>query len=178
LFVLPACWTPPGPGLCWSCVGRSSPASRRACTPDPALSHRHARLPAARRPAAVGTLWPADHPVYPSARPGITHRDKQSMRRRTKSTHNDYLLRRRLGGRSQARSRCPVLSPPVVRQGSPGQSESGACPGSCHGTVPRLNLVPARFRPGCPPDSGSARCAPRSRVVAVPRDSAGHDGRR
>jgi len=29
------------------CVGRSSPASRRACTPDPALSHQQARPPAA-----------------------------------------------------------------------------------------------------------------------------------
>ncbi len=167
---------------------------------------------------------------------------------------DDYLLRRRLSGRSQARSRCPVLSPPVdtgwagasrgrwqgpgsrpaasvdlgsvagarplpggrrmvqagnpsinpltgrplhvgilarhrpdvasdscappasqaPRRGSPEQFESGACPDSCHGTAPRSNPVPARFHPGCPPDSGSARCAPSSRVLAVPRDSAGH----
>jgi len=53
------------PDLCCSCVGRSSPASRRAGTPDPALSHRHARLPAARRPAAVGTRRSAGHPVLP-----------------------------------------------------------------------------------------------------------------
>jgi hypothetical protein len=51
-------------------VGHSSPASRRACTPDPALSHRHARLPAARRPAAVGTRWPAAHPVLPLGQAG------------------------------------------------------------------------------------------------------------
>jgi len=169
----------------------------------------------------------------------------------------DYLFCRRLSGRSQARSRCPVLSPPVdtgwargfpglvagsggcpaasvdagsvagarplpgrrpmvqagepsisplggpprhagllarhrqavasdscvppasraPRQGSPGRSGSGACPDSRHGTAPRLNPGPARFRPGCPPGSGSARCAPSSRVLAVPRDSAGH-GRR
>ncbi len=160
----------------------------------------------------------------------------------------DYLLRRRLSGRSQARSRCPVLPPPVdtgwargfpepvagsgscpaasvdagsvagarplpglrrmvqagepldqpvdrpahhagilarhrqadasdscappasraPRQGSPGRSGSGVCPDSCHGTAPRLNLVPARFHPGCPPDSGSARCAPRTRPYACP----------
>jgi hypothetical protein len=55
------------PDLCCFCVGRSSPASRRACTPNPALSHGHARRPrlstppifhpmttAARRPAAAG----------------------------------------------------------------------------------------------------------------------------
>src|SRR6266478_1246056 len=77
------------PDLCCSCVGHSSPASRRACTPDPALSHRHARLLAARRPAAVGTRWSTGHPVTPAARPGMTHRDEQSMRRRTESTHID-----------------------------------------------------------------------------------------
>ena len=63
------------------------------------------------------------------------------------------------------------------RKGSPEQSESGACPDSCHGTAQRSNPVPARFHPGCPPDSGSARCAPSSRVLAVPRDSAGHGQR-
>jgi hypothetical protein len=47
----------------------SGSVGRRACTPDLALSHRHARLPAARRPAAVGTRWPADHPILPP-RPG------------------------------------------------------------------------------------------------------------
>jgi len=90
----------------------------------------------------------------------------------------DYLLGRRLSGRSRARSRCPVLLwPRVVRQGSPGRSGSGACPGSGRGIARRLSLVPARFRPGCLPGSGSARCAPSSGVLAVPRDSAGH-GRR
>ena len=33
------------------------------------------------------TRWPAGHPVTPAARPGMTHRDGQSMRRWTKSTH-------------------------------------------------------------------------------------------
>jgi hypothetical protein len=42
---------------------------------------------AARRPAAAGYRWPASHPVTPSARPGMTHREEQSMRRRIKSTH-------------------------------------------------------------------------------------------
>jgi len=32
----------------------------------------------------------ARHPVTPAARPGMTHRDGQSMRRWTKSTHIDY----------------------------------------------------------------------------------------
>ena len=32
------------------------------------------------------TRWPAGHPVTPTARPGMTHRDGQSMRRRTKIT--------------------------------------------------------------------------------------------
>ena len=47
------------PDLCCFCVGRSSPASRRACTPDPAPAHRHARpRPEDRLPPA--TRWPAD----------------------------------------------------------------------------------------------------------------------
>ena len=92
------------PDLCCSCVGRSSPVSRRACTPDPALSHRHARPPAAvnaghfspdadSRPktgSAATRGLPASR--YPPARPGMTHRDGQSMRRRIKSTHIMMLL--------------------------------------------------------------------------------------
>jgi hypothetical protein len=77
------------PDLCCSCVGRSAPVRRRARTPDPALSHWHARPPAAvnaishpmstvaRRPAAAGYRWPAVHPVTPSARPGMTHREER-----------------------------------------------------------------------------------------------------
>ncbi|HYV80152.1 MAG TPA: hypothetical protein VE979_18650, partial [Streptosporangiaceae bacterium] len=42
---------------------------------------------AARRPAAADYPRPASHPVTPSARPGMTHRNEQSMRRRIKSTH-------------------------------------------------------------------------------------------
>ena len=68
--------------LCWP--QQSGQPSR--LHPDPALSHRHARLPAARRPAAAGL--PAI-PFYPSARPGMTHGDEQSMRRRAKNTHID-----------------------------------------------------------------------------------------
>ena len=69
------------PDLCCSCVGRSSPASRRAGAPVPALSHRHAR--AARGPKTGCRRHP---PVCrpsrftPSVRPGMTHRDEQSMR--------------------------------------------------------------------------------------------------
>jgi hypothetical protein len=76
----------PDPDLCCPCVGRSSPVSRRACTPDPAPAHRHARprpedrlprgYPLGRQPAR-----------YPAARPGMTHREGQSMHRRTQSSH-------------------------------------------------------------------------------------------
>jgi len=68
-------------------LAAAAPVRRRARTPDPALSHWHARPPAAvnaghfhpmptaaRRPAAAGYRWPASHPVTPSARPGMTHR--------------------------------------------------------------------------------------------------------
>ena len=86
----------PDPDLCCSCVGRSSPASRRACTPNPAPSHRHARPPATRRAAAAGYPLARRPARYPAARPGMTHRDGQSMRRWTKSTHipADYSLDR------------------------------------------------------------------------------------
>jgi len=40
--------------LCWP----QQPGQPSRLHPDPALSHRHARLPAARRPAAVGSRWP------------------------------------------------------------------------------------------------------------------------
>ena len=76
-----SCWMPPGPGLvlllCWP----QQPGQPSRVHPDPAMSHWHARLPAARRPAATGL--PAI-PFYPSARPGMTHRDEQGMRRRAK----------------------------------------------------------------------------------------------
>jgi hypothetical protein len=81
-------------------LAAAAPVGRRACTPDPALSHWHACQPAAvnaahftrcrqppedRLPSA--THWPASHPVTPSERPGMTHRDEQDMRRRIKSTY-------------------------------------------------------------------------------------------
>jgi hypothetical protein len=88
------------PDLCCSCVGRSSPGqpsrlprTRRCHTGTrarPRLSTPaifHPMPAAARRPAAAGYRWPASHPVTPSARPGMTHREEQSMRRRIKSTH-------------------------------------------------------------------------------------------
>ena len=79
-------------------LAAAAPVRRRARTPDPALSHWHARPPAAvnaghfspdadGRPK-TGCRRPASHPVTPSARPGMTHREEQSMRRRIKSTHN------------------------------------------------------------------------------------------
>ena len=100
MYVLLACWTPPGPGLvlllCWPQRPRSAvaPALRtRPCHSGtrarPRLSTPaifHPMPTAARRPAAAGYRWPASHPVTPSARPGMTHRE-QSMRRRIKSTH-------------------------------------------------------------------------------------------
>jgi hypothetical protein len=99
LCVLLACWTPPGPGLvlllCWPQRPRSAvaPALRtRPCHTGtrarPRLSTPaifHPMPTAARRPAAAGYRWPASHPVTPSARPGMTHREEQSMRRRIKS---------------------------------------------------------------------------------------------
>jgi hypothetical protein len=65
----------------------------------------------------------------------------------------------------------------VSRQGHPERSESGACRDSRRGTALRSNPVPARYRRGCPLDSGSLRCAPSSRVRAVPRDCAEHGQR-
>jgi len=67
----------------------AAPVSRRVCTPDPAPSRRHARQPAAAsaghfspdagsRPK-TGCRRPAGHPVTPSPRPEMTHRDEQSM---------------------------------------------------------------------------------------------------
>jgi hypothetical protein len=80
--------------LCCSCVGRSSPGQPSRPTLDSALSHRHARQPAAASAAIStrcrqppedrlppATRWPASHPKTPSARPEMTHRDEQSMRR-------------------------------------------------------------------------------------------------
>jgi hypothetical protein len=105
------------PDLCCSCVGRSGPISRRACPRTrpchtgtrarPRLSTPaifHPMPTAARRPAAAGYRWPAVHPVTPSARPGMTHRDEQSMRRGIKSTPAEYL--RLAYGLPQAASEC------------------------------------------------------------------------
>ena len=90
----------PDPDLCCFCVGRSSPGQPSRLHPDLALSHRHATPPAAvnaghfhpmptaaRRPAAAGYPLACQPSRYPPARPGMTHRDEQSMRRRIKSTH-------------------------------------------------------------------------------------------
>ena len=84
-------WTPPGPGLvlllCWPQRPRSAvaPALRtRPCHTGtrarPRLSTPaifHPMPTAARRPAAAGYRWPASHPVTPSARPGMTHREER-----------------------------------------------------------------------------------------------------
>jgi hypothetical protein len=56
-------------------------ASPRLSTP--AIFTRCQQPPEDRLPPA--TRWPASHPVTPSARPGMTHRDEQSMRRRIKA---------------------------------------------------------------------------------------------
>jgi hypothetical protein len=68
-------------------VGRSSPASRRACTRTRRchIGTRACPRPEDRLPSAPAGL-PAI-PFTPAARPGMTHRDGQSMRRRTESTH-------------------------------------------------------------------------------------------
>ena len=91
----------PDPDLCCSCVGRRSPGQPSRLPPGPGAV-TPAREPArgcqrrpfftpspaaARRPAAA--RLPASLPAIPlpPARPGMTHRDGQSMRRRIKSTH-------------------------------------------------------------------------------------------
>jgi hypothetical protein len=83
-----------------SVLAAAAPVSHRACTPDPALSHPQACPPAAvnadhfhlmptadRRPAVGGHPLACQPSRYPSARPGMTHCDEQSMRRQIKSTH-------------------------------------------------------------------------------------------
>ena len=65
----------------------------------------------------------------------------------------------------------------VSRPGTLWRSGSGAYRGSRLGTGRRSNLVPARFRRGCPLDTGSVGCAPSSRVPSVPRGSAGRGQR-
>jgi len=82
-------------------LASAAPVSRRACTPGPGAVTL-ARAPARgcqRRPFSPDAdgrprtgcrrLPLACQPSrYTSARPGMTHRDGQSMRRRIKSTHN------------------------------------------------------------------------------------------
>ena len=73
--------------LCWPQRPRSAvaPALRtRPCHTGtrarPRLSTPaifHPMPTAARRPAAAGYRWPAVHPVTPSARPGMTHREER-----------------------------------------------------------------------------------------------------
>jgi hypothetical protein len=89
------------PDLCCSCVGCSSPGqpSRLHPGPGPVTPARAPARGCQRRPFFTrcrqppedrlppASRWPASHPVTPSARPGRTHRDEQSMRRRIKSTH-------------------------------------------------------------------------------------------
>jgi hypothetical protein len=84
-------WTPPGPGLVlllwWPQRPRSAVARALRTRPchtgtrvRPRLSTPaffHPMPTAARRPAAAGYRWPAVHPVTPSARPGMTHREER-----------------------------------------------------------------------------------------------------
>ena len=123
MCVLLACWTPPGPGLvlllCWPQRPRSAVAPALRTRPyhtgtpaRPRLSTPaifHPMPTAARRPAAAGYRWPASHPVTPSARPGMTHREEQSMRRRIKSTHIDADYFRLLGGVARLRNCAQTL---------------------------------------------------------------------
>ena len=82
-------------------LAAAAPVSRRACTPDRALSQWHARQPAAVNaghfhpmPAAARRSAAADYPLawqpsrYPSARPGMTHRDEQHAPTDQKHPHN------------------------------------------------------------------------------------------
>ena len=85
--VLDASWTGLVLLLCWPQRPRSAvaPALRtRPCHTGtrarPRLStpaNFHPMPTAARRPAAAGYRWPAVHPVTPSARPGMTHREER-----------------------------------------------------------------------------------------------------
>ena len=163
------------PDLCCSCVGRSSPASRRACTPDPGPVTLARAPPAARCPEAVGTRCPAGHPFTPSARLGMTHRDGQSMRRRTKSTHiAEYLRSQRSGvGFTSSTDRAvlargcldPELGIRVAGQpdqrlgarGNPGGGEP--VPESIR--WPPAVSVPAGEARGVRPGAGSGRALPR-----------------
>jgi hypothetical protein len=87
LYVLSACWMPPGPGLvlllCWP----QQPGQPSRLHPGPGAV-TPARAPA-RGPKTSYRRQPLVHRPsrYPRARPGMTHRDEQSMRRRTESTH-------------------------------------------------------------------------------------------
>ena len=112
--VLDASWT----RTCVALVlAAAAPVSRRACPGPGAVTP--AREPARgcqRRPFFTrcrqppedrlppATRWPASHPVTPSARPGMTHREEQSMRRRIKSTHiaDSLLVTQRLPGSPSA----------------------------------------------------------------------------
>ena len=78
------------PDLCCSCVGRSSPGQPSRLHPGPGPCHTGTRasprlstpaiLPAAaRRPAAANYPLACQPSRYPSARPGMTHRDEQRM---------------------------------------------------------------------------------------------------
>jgi hypothetical protein len=99
--VLDASWT----RTCVALVFRSSPGQpsrlhprTRPCNTGtrarPRLSTPtifHPMPTAARRPAAADYPLACQPSRYPPARPGMTHRDGQSMCRRIKSTHNEYL---------------------------------------------------------------------------------------
>ena len=87
--VLDASWTRTCVALVLAAAARPAvapaPRTRRCHTDTRACSRPEDRLPSA--PAG-----PPGHPITPAARPGMTHRDEQSMRRRTESTHNDALM--------------------------------------------------------------------------------------
>ena len=83
-----------------SVLAAAAPVSHRACTPRPGpvtsagvplaavnADHFHLMPTADRRPAAGGHPLACQPSRYPSARPGMTHCDEQSMRRQIKSTH-------------------------------------------------------------------------------------------
>jgi hypothetical protein len=69
----------PDPGLCCSCVGRSSPGQPSRLRPGPSVPARGPKTGRRRPPT-----WSATHPTTPAARPGITHRDERNVHRRIK----------------------------------------------------------------------------------------------
>ena len=170
--MLLACWTPPGPELvlllCWP----QQPGQPSRLHPRPGA------VTSARAPARGPKTGCRRHPLpcrpsrfTPAARPGMTHRDGQSMRRRIKSTHiAEYLLLFALGRPRRVEHRS------ASSERSPGPGFTGVHPQEVQPSVrqpvttarvaaggPAVTITPARVRPrACRPGlrRGTATVAP------------------